>query len=93
MLQVVKITYRCAGSLVPAGGDGGGGAGQAPYLNGGAIEGGTGLEALEQALEKTGKADIYSIYFSFNSADIREESEQTLKDIAALMRRAPRTGS
>ncbi len=88
-LQVIKISYGCAAPPPPAGGDGGGGAGQAPDIKGGPAGSGAGMEALEQALEKTGKADIYSIYFSFNSAEIREESEQMLKDIAALMRKHP----
>jgi outer membrane protein OmpA-like peptidoglycan-associated protein len=33
--------------------------------------------------------DIYSIYFSFNSDVIREESEPTLKEIADILRRHP----
>ena len=44
---------------------------------------------LEQSLIDTGVADVYSIYFSFNSADIREESEPALKEIAALLHRRP----
>ena len=36
-----------------------------------------------------GKVDVYSIYFSFNSDVIREESQPTLKDIAAVLRRHP----
>lgn len=88
-LQVIKINYGCAAPPPPLAAGGGTGTGQAPDMKGGLIGGGAGLEALEQALEKTGKADIYSIYFSFNSAEIREESEQTLKDIATLMRKHP----
>jgi outer membrane protein OmpA-like peptidoglycan-associated protein len=42
---------------------------------------------LERALVETGRADVYSIYFSFNSDEIREESEPTLKQIAELLRR------
>ncbi len=42
---------------------------------------------LERALADTGRADVYSIYFSFNSDEIREESEPTLKQIAELLRR------
>src|SRR5947207_11068054 len=33
------------------------------------------------------QADVYSIYFSFNSDTIREESEPTLKEIAEVLRR------
>ena len=58
-----------------AGGDGAGGAG------------GAGPSALERALAETGRADIYSIYFSFNSDAILEESEPTLEEIAELMRK------
>lgn len=46
-------------------------------------------ERLERALAETGHADIYDIYFDFNSAEIREESEPTLHDIAEIMRRHP----
>jgi outer membrane protein OmpA-like peptidoglycan-associated protein len=44
---------------------------------------------LERALAETGHADIYSIYFSFNSDEIREESEPTLHEIGDIMRRHP----
>ena len=85
-LRVIKITYRCtAPAATSAGAPGAGaGAGQAP---GGAAAGGA--NALEQALAKTGKVDVYSIYFSFNSDAIREESEPTLKEIAEVLRRHP----
>lgn len=51
--------------------------------------GGGGIGDLEEALQKTGKADIYSIYFSFDSDAIREQSEPTLEKIGALMRKHP----
>ena len=44
---------------------------------------------LERMLAETGRADIYSIYFSFNSDELREESEPTLREIAEIMRRHP----
>jgi outer membrane protein OmpA-like peptidoglycan-associated protein len=44
---------------------------------------------LERALAETGHADIYSIYFSFDSDEIREESESTLREIGGIMRRHP----
>ncbi len=44
---------------------------------------------LERALADTGHADIYSIYFSFNSDELREESEPTLREIGNIMRRHP----
>lgn len=53
----------------------------------GAGNGTVGQDALEQSLAKTGKADIYSIYFSFNSDLIREESDPTLREIAEILRK------
>jgi len=44
---------------------------------------------LERALAETGHADIYSIYFSFNSDELRGESEPTLREIGEIMRRHP----
>jgi outer membrane protein OmpA-like peptidoglycan-associated protein len=44
---------------------------------------------LERALAETGHADIYSIYFSFNSDELRDESEPTLREIGHIMRRHP----
>jgi outer membrane protein OmpA-like peptidoglycan-associated protein len=82
-LRVVKITTRCDASTVTAASSEGG-AGPIP---GGAAVGGAG--ALEQALSERGTVDVYSIYFSFNSDVLREESEPTLKDIATVLRRHP----
>jgi len=81
-LRVVKITCRCAVPVEgpPAGNSGGGGG-----LPGGAGAGG--VNNIERALADTGKVDVYSIYFSFNSDAIREESEPTLKEIAEVLRR------
>ena len=45
------------------------------------------IAALEQSLAQNGKADVYSVYFSFNSDIIRDESEPTLKEIAEVLRR------
>jgi flagellar motor protein MotB len=44
---------------------------------------------IEQSLSKTGHADIYGIYFGFNSDVIRPESEPVLKEIASLLGRHP----
>jgi outer membrane protein OmpA-like peptidoglycan-associated protein len=44
---------------------------------------------LERALAETGRADIYSIYFSVNSDELREESEPTLREIGDILRRHP----
>jgi outer membrane protein OmpA-like peptidoglycan-associated protein len=85
-LRVVKINYRCADVPNSLPGQAGKGPGQG-------IEGGRQLPiavgALEEALLKTGKADVYSIYFSFNSDAIREESEPTLKEIGEILRKHP----
>jgi outer membrane protein OmpA-like peptidoglycan-associated protein len=43
--------------------------------------------AMEKSLAETGKVDVYSIYFAFNSDVLREESEPTLKEIAEVLRR------
>src|SRR5258708_5756408 len=80
-LRVVKITTDCtkpAESSASSGSD----AGQAAHEAASA-----GAMALEKSLADTGKADVYSIYFSFNSDTIREESDPTLKEIADVLRR------
>lgn len=92
-LRVIKITYQCAGGSPPP--EGGGGSGLGPPGSGtapapaGGSGGAGGASALEQALARNEKVDIYSIYFSFNSDVIREESEPTLKEIAEVMGRHP----
>lgn len=87
-LRVVKISHRCGSPDAAPGGGSGSGAGQLPG-SGNTPDAAGGADALEQALASTGKADVYSIYFSFNSDAIREESEPTLEDIAEVMRRHP----
>jgi outer membrane protein OmpA-like peptidoglycan-associated protein len=90
-LRVIKITYRCAAPLASQSGAPGTGAGQLPGGGGQPSAGPSadGVRAIEQALATTGKVDIYSIYFSFDSDLIREESEPTLREIAEVMRRHP----
>jgi hypothetical protein len=85
ILRVVKISYNCSGAPLDLGGGAGSGAGG--LAGGGAAP--TGGGALEKALAETGKADIYSIYFSFNSDVIREESEPMLDEIAEVLRNHP----
>ncbi len=77
VLEVVKITTRCEGA---AGNTSGGGGGA-----GGGAGGNDGTAALEEALEKTGRVEVYDIFFGFGSERIREESEPTLKRIGALL--------
>jgi outer membrane protein OmpA-like peptidoglycan-associated protein len=44
---------------------------------------------LERALREQGRADVYDIYFEFNSDRIRDESQPTLQEIAAVLKRHP----
>jgi outer membrane protein OmpA-like peptidoglycan-associated protein len=85
-LRVTKIAFRCVSpeSQSPRAAHSGGGA----AAGGSAAAAGT-ASALEQALASQRKADVYSIYFSFNSDQIRKESEPTLAEIAGIMRRHP----
>lgn len=48
---------------------------------------GGGISRLEQALLQNGRVDVYDIFFSFNSDEIREESEPTLREINDILRR------
>jgi outer membrane protein OmpA-like peptidoglycan-associated protein len=50
---------------------------------------GDGGSGLEKALANQQKVDIYSIYFSYNSDALRDESTPTLKEIADIMTRHP----
>jgi outer membrane protein OmpA-like peptidoglycan-associated protein len=86
LLRVIKITYRCSAPAAGPVGNPARGGGQGA---GGGVAVAAGVNALEQALAKAGKVDVYSIYFSFNSDVIREESEPTLRDIAEVMNRHP----
>lgn len=49
----------------------------------------TRVSPLERALLESGRADVYDIYFDFDSDRIREESGPTLREIADLLRRHP----
>ena len=75
VLTVTKITTKCE---LPS-----------TIGNSGASGADTGASALEKSLAETGKVDVYSIYFSFNSDKLRDESKPTLKDIAEVLRRHP----
>jgi outer membrane protein OmpA-like peptidoglycan-associated protein len=57
---------------------------QAPSPGGGGAGSG-----LEKALANRQKVDVYSIYFSFNSDALRDESTPTLKEIADILTRHP----
>jgi outer membrane protein OmpA-like peptidoglycan-associated protein len=88
-LRVVKVSTRCelpaASAANPMSGVGRLPDGGAPAGEGSAA----GADALEKALAETGTVDVYSIYFSFNSDQLRDESEPTLRDIAEVLRRHP----
>ena len=47
------------------------------------------IARLERALRDQRRAVVYDLYFDFNSDAIREESEPTLRAIAAVLRRNP----
>jgi len=47
------------------------------------------VSRLERALREQRRAVVYDLYFDFNSAAIRQESDSTLHDIAEVMRRNP----
>lgn len=49
----------------------------------------TNTPQIEQALEQTGRAEVYGIYFDFASASIRPESEPVLKEIAGVLEKNP----
>ena len=83
VLRVVKIETTCAVTADEAAG-----------VRKGAIAGsaarstlGTNADGLEKSLAESGKVDVYSIYFSFNRDEIREESEPTLKQIAEILQK------
>src|SRR6185437_11026284 len=88
VLRVIKINSHCSGpaaTLMRSSG----GTGNLPNGTGPGTAESDGAKVLEQALTQNKKVDIYSIYFSFNSDVIRDESKPTLKDIAEVMRRHP----
>ncbi len=87
-LDVTKIAFRCAApppSAPPS---------SQPSTAGGVAPGTSRVAPtqalnLEQQLAKTGKAEVHDIYFSFDSADIRPESEASLKEIADVLAKHP----
>ena len=87
VLRVIKIAFHC-GAAPPAG-TGGEGTGPAAGVGAGNLKLGDGDGGLEKALANQQKADIYSIYFSYNSDALRDESTPTLKEIADIMARHP----
>ena len=82
-LEVTKISYRCndgTSASQPVEGSG-----TQPTAAGAP----SGVDQLEKTLASSGKAEIYDIYFTFNSDQLREESEPRLKEIADVMAKNP----
>jgi uncharacterized membrane protein YgcG len=98
VLQVIKITAPCVSAPLQngggpggggggAGGGGGGAGGAGGGSGGGGGAAGGGSSQIERELAESGKADVYSIYFTFNSDVLRPESEPTLKEIADVLKK------
>lgn len=85
VLQVVKIIHRCESAASTAAG------GTKTSASPNAARGpeGGGAQVLERALAERGRAEVYSIFFSFNSDAIREESNPTIAEIAAVLAKHP----
>ena len=47
-------------------------------------------KSLAQDIRTTGHASVYGIHFDFNKATVKPESEQTLKEIAKLLKQDPK---
>jgi len=47
-------------------------------------------KSLAQDIRTTGHASVYGIHFDFNKATVKPESEQTLKEIAKLLKQGPK---
>jgi outer membrane protein OmpA-like peptidoglycan-associated protein len=102
VLELVKINYRCddaSTTLPPGSGSGSGagtglgaGAGAGNASGAGAAAGagsGSGAGEIESALAKDNRVEIFDIFFSFDSDEIRKESEPRLTDIATVLKRHP----
>ena len=44
---------------------------------------------MAKSIDSTGRVALYGIYFDFNKADVKPESDATLEQIAALMKKSP----
>jgi OmpA-OmpF porin, OOP family len=45
--------------------------------------------AMAKAIESSGRVALYGIYFDFNKADVKPESEATLQEMAKLLKQTP----
>jgi len=77
-LNVIKIAFPLESPATPTAPAAGGGRGTS-----------SAAPQIERALEKTGRAEVYGIFFDFASARIKEESEPVLSEIAAVMTKNP----
>ena len=60
---------------------------EAKPLEGGMVT--VSADALGRDIERTGHAAVYGIYFDTGKADVKPESDATLKEIAKLLRQDP----
>jgi len=85
-LDLVKVNYRCGtDTTAPPTGAGSG----ASTESGAGAGTGTGAAEMESALAKDNRVEVFDIFFSFNSDEIRKESEPRLNDIAAVLKGRP----
>jgi outer membrane protein OmpA-like peptidoglycan-associated protein len=77
-LQAIKITFPPPPAAQNPGAAGGGGGG-----------GGGGGANMEQTLADKKPVEVYGIYFDFNSATIKPESEAVLKQISDILHKNP----
>ena len=85
-LDLVKVNYRCGtDTTAPPTGAGSG----ASTESGAGAGTGTGAAEMESALAKDNRVEVFDIFFSFNSDEIRKESEPRLNDIAAVLKGHP----
>lgn len=99
-LDLVKIGFRCGAGSLPTGSGGtgarpgvaaaaatgkGSGSGHAAGSAGLVLDAGT----LEKALADDGRVEVPDIFFTFNSDQIREESQARLNDVADVLARHP----
>ena len=45
-------------------------------------------DAMAKSIDSTGRVALYGIYFDFNNADVKPESDETLKEIATLLKQS-----
>jgi outer membrane protein OmpA-like peptidoglycan-associated protein len=80
-LQAIKITFPPPQEAKPGSGGGGG--------DGGGGGGGGGGSNMEKTLADKKPVEVYGIYFDFNSANIKPESEAVLKQISDILHNNP----